>query len=989
MPRRFELVWVGVVALGGIAVGGAMWPREGKGPAAGPRAWPAFVNFETPQVHPIDMTPDGLTLLVCNTADNRVEVYSLATGTPVWTGSVSVGLDPVSVRARTATEVWVVNHVSDSVSIVDLTTMNVVRTVKTLDEPCDVVFAGDEERAFVSCSQVNTVQVFDPADPGAAPINVPINAEDPRSLAVSPDGQTVYAAVFESGNGSTLVAGGAAGGQMTLGFPPNAVDDPAGPYGGVNPPPNAGTGFEPPIAPGNLPAIGVGMIVKKDGQGRWMDDNDHDWTSMISGADAAKSGRVPGWDLPDRDLAAIDAGSLSVTYATGLMNLCIAVAVNPATGAVTVVGTDGTNEIRFEPNISGTFIRVQMASINAADLADTGVHDLNAGHLDYSVPNLPQSERDKSIGDPRAIVWTSDGATGFVAGLGSNNVIVIDESGQRAGFAPTIEVGEGPTGLALDEARDSLYVLNRFAATISVVNLSSQAVVQTIPFFDPTPAAIKAGRKHLYGTHENSGLGHISCASCHVDARMDRLAWDLGDPSAPIEPLVNLNLGFGVPGLDPASVAPPQPPFAPHHPMKGPMTTQTLQHIIGLEPHHWRGDRAGLEAFAPAFKGLQGDDAPLDGASMQEFEAFLATIHFPPNPFRNFDNTLPSSLPLPGHFTTGTFGATGQPLANGDANNGMTLYRSTQRRLDAGAFACVTCHTLPTGAGPDRRWQGGMWQPLPVGPAGEHHVGVVSTDGSTNVTIKVPQFRNAYEKVGCNFLTPESNAGFGYVHDGSVDSIERFITEPIFTLASDQEVADLTAFILCLSGSDLPEPPLTNQLRPPGPPSQDVPASVGAQLTLAGAPGGADLTTLNAMIALADASKVGLVARGRVNGEARGYSYLGGGNWQSDRAAQQVTTAALQALAAPGNEMTYTVVPEGSETRIGIDRDLDGCLDGDEGVTCDCLADLDGSGSVDGTDADLFLDAFALGLDEADVDGNGFVNGQDFDRFVERFGAGC
>jgi len=989
MSRRFDTVWVAAIALGGVALAGAMWPRDGKVPGVGPRAWPSFVNFETPQVHPIEMTPDGLRLLVCNTADNRVEVYSLASGTPVWTGSVCVGLDPVTVRARSATEAWVVNHVSDSVSVVDLATMNVVRTIKTLDEPCDVVFAGDAGRAFVSCSQVNTLQVFDPANPGAAPVSVAIDAEDPRALAVSPDGQTVYAAVFESGNGSTLVGGGAAEGQATIAFPPNAVDDPAGPYGGVNPPPNAGTGFEPPIAPANLPAVRVGMIVKKDAGGKWMDDNAHDWTSMVSGSNAPKSGRVVGWDLPDRDVAAIDAGSLSVTYATGLMNICMAMGVNPATGAVTVVGTDATNEVRYEPNVSGLFLRVEMASVEAGDLAKTSVVDLNAGHLEYTESNIPQSERDKSLGDPRAIVWTSDGTKGFVAGMGSNNLVVIDPSGARAGLSPTIEVGEGPTGLALDEARDSLYVLNRFAATISVVNVSSQTVVETIPFFDPTPAAIKAGRKHLYDTHASSGLGQISCASCHVDARMDRLAWDLGDPSGVVTPLTNLNLGFGVVGLDPASAAPPATPFEAHHPMKGPTTTQTLQHIIGLEPLHWRADRAGLEAFAGAFTTLQADDAPLDQASMQEFEDFLATIYFPPNPFRNFDNTLPTIVPLAGHYTTGRFAAAGQPLPSGDANNGMTLYRSTTRRLDGGAFACVTCHTLPTGAGPDRRWQGGMWQPLPVGPNGEHHIGTVSADGLTNVTIKVPQIRNVYEKTGCNFLTPTSNAGFGFVHDGSVDSIERFITEPVFTLASDQEVADMTAFMLCVTGSDLPEPPLTNPQRPPGPPSQDVPASVGAQLTLAGAPTAGELTTINSMLALADAGKVGLIAKGRVGGEPRGYAYLGAGNWQSDRAAELVTTAVLLSLAAPGGEVTFTVVPKGSETRIGIDHNLDGCLDGDAGITCGCLADVDGSGVVDSADAAMFMDAFVAGEAAADVDGNGYVNGDDFDRFVARFGAGC
>src|SRR5437867_12146873 len=77
----------------------------------------SFVNWENPHVHPLDKTPDGTRLLAVNLADNRLEVFDISTGTPRHTGMVPVGLDPVSVRARTNTEIWVVNHISDSVSL--------------------------------------------------------------------------------------------------------------------------------------------------------------------------------------------------------------------------------------------------------------------------------------------------------------------------------------------------------------------------------------------------------------------------------------------------------------------------------------------------------------------------------------------------------------------------------------------------------------------------------------------------------------------------------------------------------------------------------------------------------------------------------------------------------------------------------------------------------------------------------------------------------
>ena len=101
-----------------------------------------FVNFETPHVSPLAMTPDGLRLLAVNTADGYLEVFDLSSGSPIKTGSVAVGVDPVAVRANGNGEAWVVNHVSDSISIVDLASLRVVRTVFTKDEPCDVVFAG-------------------------------------------------------------------------------------------------------------------------------------------------------------------------------------------------------------------------------------------------------------------------------------------------------------------------------------------------------------------------------------------------------------------------------------------------------------------------------------------------------------------------------------------------------------------------------------------------------------------------------------------------------------------------------------------------------------------------------------------------------------------------------------------------------------------------------------------------------------------------------
>ncbi|RKH34765.1 YncE family protein [Corallococcus praedator] len=884
------------------------------GPA---RAAGSFVNWEHPHVHPLDLTPDGLKLLAVNTADNRLLVFNVAgTGEPVLTATIPVGLDPVSVRARSNTEAWVVNHVSDSVSIVDLTTLNVKATVPTDDEPADVIFAGLPKRAFVSCSQANTVLVVDPANPLNAPTRIPIEGEEPRALATNAAATEVYVALFESGNRSTVLGGGNAMGPGA--FPPNVVSNSVGPHGGANPPPNAGSAFQPPMKPGNPTPPPVSLIVKKNAAGRWMDDNAGDWTTLVSGPNASFSGRPFGWDLPDHDLAIINTTLLDVTYASGLMAHDMALAVHPS-GRVTVVGTDATNEVRFEPNLKGRFLRVMGASVDPGNPnTNTTRFDLNP-HLTYTTSTVPQAMRDLSLGDPRGIVWNANGSRGYITGMGSNTVAVVDATGARITQFP---VGEGPTGIVIEPSGWRLFVLDKFASTLSVVNTATNMEVARVPFFDPTPIPIRMGRPHLYDTHKTSGLGHIACASCHIDARTDGLAWDLGDPAGDMKSPTGQNLGMGLPVLSTG--------FQSWHAMKGPMTTQTFQDIIGKEPLHWRGDREGIEAFNPAFMSLNGDDVQLSVNEMQQFENFLATLTFPPNPYRALDNSLPTRVPLPGHFTTGRFGPAGQPLPDGNAVRGLNLFRPP-RLLDNNLVACSTCHTLPTGLGPDMSWNGNRYVPLPVGPNGEHHLGLVAMDGFTNVTMKVPQLRNLYEKAGMNLTQTVSQSGFGVIHDGSVDTIERFLSEPVFAFQSDQELADMVAFMLAFSGSELPTGSNTRLMEPPGPPSQDTHAAVGQQVTLTTAsPTAAQQLRLTAFLSLADAGKVGVVVKGRQGGMARGFTYVGGNSFQSDRAAQTVSTSLLRTLASAGSELTWTVVPKGTERRIGIDRDEDGVFDQDE-----------------------------------------------------------
>src|SRR5689334_12322221 len=114
----------------------------------------SFVTFESGQVRPLALSSDGTRLFAVDTPDDRLEIFTIAAGTLTHAASVPVGLEPVAVAARTNGEVWVVNHLSDSVSVVDVSSSppRVVQTLLVGDEPRDIVFAGPNGDAFITCA---------------------------------------------------------------------------------------------------------------------------------------------------------------------------------------------------------------------------------------------------------------------------------------------------------------------------------------------------------------------------------------------------------------------------------------------------------------------------------------------------------------------------------------------------------------------------------------------------------------------------------------------------------------------------------------------------------------------------------------------------------------------------------------------------------------------------------------------------------------------
>ncbi|MBV8757598.1 MAG: beta-propeller fold lactonase family protein [Deltaproteobacteria bacterium] len=927
-----------------------------------------YTLFESLQTRPLAISPNGKLLFACNTPDNRLEIFKIGPHGLDAVASVSVGLEPVAVAVRSEDEVWVVNHLSDSVSIVKVDgashTSHVIRTLLVGDEPRDIVFAHD--RAFITTahrgqSSPDDPGLFDPTT-GRADVwvfdanqlgssaggdrigKVTLFADSPRALAVSPDGNTVYAAPFMSGNQTTVVSDDAVrqvyasrlfnGNRNIIIWP--------------------GQYYPQPL---------TGLIVKWNGS-HWMDPYGTPFDPFV---------RV---SLPDYDVFAINATTLAQTAAiphvgTTLFNM----AVNPATGKVFVSNTDAHNNVRFEGPTPGS-VRGQIVD-SRISVVDPTTGAVTHNNLNSHIVN-GQGDASISRAFPQDLAFTRDGSTLYAVAQGSSKLIWYPSSALEAGTAaPSASnqltlTGGGATGVVLDEKHGNAYVLTRFDNGISTVDLGSKTEVAHDTMFNPEPAKITNGRRYLYDATFTSANGTQACASCHIGGDMDQLSWDLGNPAGAPLPITksaasgSLDEIFATnPNTIISLIPAAAPEFDNNQFLKGPMTTQSLRGMDNHGAMHWRGDRNGaiqqdgtpfldgsgqpvksaqpnagifdearaFESFNVAFPGLVGRTAQLSADDMTAFRTFILEETYPPNPIRNLDDSLTPTQ------------AAGAAFYFNHAANGQEL---PSDRL----HNCNGCHVL------DRNGNAGATD----------HPGFFGTDGRLSFenepqVFKVPHLRNEYQKIGMfgssldrnivgtvlhllNPAFPETNPavpavrGFGYQHDGALGTLEHFFTAQVFIKTTQPGLLDgaqvpanpfgipLFTFDsagnitgLDVSGFSLRRAIVAyilafdSNLRP----------IVGQQVTLNPANRTAAQSRIALLEARAAAGDCDLVVKGIVEGRERGAVYSGG---VFVSAYGSLTDAQLQALVGSKTDaLTFTAVPPGSGWRIGLDRNADGLTD--------------------------------------------------------------
>ncbi len=862
----------------------------GSAPAVG-----EFATWESGHVRPMALNADGTKLYVVNTPDARVEVFDVSGATPVLKESIPVGLEPVAVAFAPNGQLWVVNHLSDSISIVDVSsgTSKIVNTLYTGDEPRDIVFAGPGNRwAFITTAHRGQNAPFDPqfATPGIGRADVWVFdatapgtklggspktilnmfGDTPRALARSADGTRVYAAVYHSGNKTTLAQGGP-GGNLDKTGPTTAAD--------------------------GTKAPSTGLIVQKNANGDWVDGGDPDrgiapkvWNANIK------------LNLPDYDVFTIDTTTSVPTVdktktVTGVGTTLYNMAVNPVNGKVYVTNTEARNVVRFEgpgknsTTVNGHFVESRITVIDGTTALP---RHLNKHITSYGKGLGTAAEKAAAVATPLEMAITPDGSTMYMASMSTNKLARYSTAQiENNTFTPSpaeqlVLSGGLPTGVILDPARKRAFVTTRLDNGVSVVNTDTFTEGAHVKMYNPEPSEVVKGRKFLYDAAYTSSRGDSSCSGCHTFGDLDHLSWDLGNPDE--VSVTNPNkYNTKVPAI--------LRTMKKFHPMKGPMATQTFRGMRGNGPMHWRGDRTGttttgdtqeersFKEFSVAFPGLLGRDVPLSDAEMTDFARFALKLISPPNPVANLDGTY-----------TPTQKAGFDFFMNSNADTLAT---------------CNGCHVLDQANGK-------------FGTDG-----TMSFEGPTiQQNAKIAQLREMYQKVGSFARNSTSNSppspqvgdqirGFGYSLDGGLGSVNEFLNALVFLPVSAANRANLQEFVLAFPSDVAPVVGQQVTVTPANASQADVKARL-------------DLLISRAKIT-SPVPECELVAKAVIGSTNRGWVHSRTSDtFVSDRKSEgAVNLTNLLSLASTNSSpITFTCAAPGNGTRLGISRKADGTLDG-------------------------------------------------------------
>ena len=194
---------------------------------------------------------------------------------------------------------------------------------------------------------------------------------------------------------------------------------------------------------------------------------------------------------------------------------------------------------------------------------------------------------------PSAAAFSPDGDSLYVANAGTNNLSIIPLGG--SGGPGLVEVGARPLGVAV-APNGLVYVHDSLHHDIAIVDPVRAAVVRRITIaLSPLSAEVQRG-KELFFAADREDLaqeGWISCAGCHLEARVDGRTWQFS---------------------------------------QGSRQTTPIQGLADTAPYHWSGERPDLASFDLTVQAVNFGTG-LSEADLEDLGAFLVSDAFPPSPF--------------------------------------------------------------------------------------------------------------------------------------------------------------------------------------------------------------------------------------------------------------------------------------------------------------------------------------------------------------------
>ena len=450
-------------------------------------------SFMSPHASPIAVS--GGLVFVVNTPAATVDVIDAQSHEIV--RRVNVGIDPVGIAVRPdGKEVWIANHVSDSVSVIDAdqaspTRFQVIATVQDFDaatkatrfdEPVGIAFASND-KAYVSLSSENKIAVVNVATRQVEK-RLDITAQDPRAIIVR-NGR-LYVIPFESNN-QTQLSGGAK----------DKID-------------------------GNLVTFDA-------------------WNHSIANNNVLSLGHVVDIvkhpKVPDRDLYVFNTQTDTLIKTVNTLGTLLYGLTVDSKGRVFIAQTDARNEVNGRAGTKKHGLaelenRAFLNRITSVSFQGDVAEPPRLIDLEPLPPN--QSEPGMSLATPFAIQISDDDSTLVASASGSDKLFTVDAT--TGAVLGRVDVGAVPEGIALESSTGGkpsrAWVLNAAANTVSLVDLSDPAspkVTATVTLEDPTHPAVKRGRI-AFSTAASSTTGTFSCASCHPDGHTDQLLWVLKTP---------------------------------------------------------------------------------------------------------------------------------------------------------------------------------------------------------------------------------------------------------------------------------------------------------------------------------------------------------------------------------------------------------------------------------------------------------------------------